>query len=87
MQHCCELWGRPAATALIPSLASELPYASCMALKKKKNGEFPGGLAVKDPPLSLWLGFNPWPGNFCMLQAWPKNIVKSNGNIVEKEPF
>ena len=32
-----------------------------------------------DPPLSLqqlgsllWLGFNPWPGNFCMAQVQPK---------------
>ena len=39
--------------------------------------EFPGGLLVKDPALSLlWLGFDPWPGNFCMLQAWPKNTSK-----------
>ena len=22
--------------------------------------------------LLLWLGFSPWPGNFCMLWAWPK---------------
>ena len=21
----------------------------------------------------LWCGFDPWPGNFCMLQAWPAN--------------
>jgi len=34
---------------------------------------------VKNPVLSLlWLGsllwprFDPWPGNFCMLQPWPK---------------
>ena len=25
--------------------------------------EFPGGLGLKDPALSLpWYGFNPWPG-------------------------
>ena len=30
-----------------------------------KPEEFPGGLAVKDPALSLpWLRFHPWPGNF-----------------------
>ena len=35
--------------------------------------EFSGGLVVKDPAWSLlWLGFNPWPGNFHMLQARPK---------------
>ena len=29
---------------------------------------FPCGLAIKDLALSLlWLGFDPWPGNFCML--------------------
>ena len=33
----------------------------------KVNIEFPGGLVVKDSALSLlWLGFNLWPGNFCM---------------------
>ena len=32
--------------------------------------EFPGGLAVKDPVLSLlWQRFDPWPGNF---QVQPK---------------
>ena len=37
------------------------------------KGEFPGGLAVKDPAMSvlwlwllLWHRFYPWPGNFCM---------------------
>ena len=34
-------------------------------------------LAVKDLALSLlWLGFRPWPGNFCMLLAQPK--IKKN---------
>ena len=35
------------------------------------------GLVIKDPALSLlwlgsllWRGFSPWPGNFCMMQAW-----------------
>ena len=41
--------------------------------KKKSKWEFPGGLVVKNPALSLlWLGFQPWPGNFCMTWAWPK---------------
>ena len=46
---------------------------------KKKFLEFAGGLVTKDPALSLlWLGlllwhrFNPWPRNFCMPWAWPK---------------
>ena len=35
--------------------------------------EFSGGLAVEDPTLPLlWLQFDPWPGNFYMLQAWKK---------------
>ena len=40
--------------------------------------EFPGGPGVKDSALSplwlrllLWLGFDPWPRNFGMLQAQP----------------
>lgn len=34
---------------------------------------FPGSLAVKDPMLSLlWSRFDPWPGNFCMLQVAAK---------------
>ena len=35
--HCCDLWCRLAAIALIWSLAWELPYASGMALKIKKK--------------------------------------------------
>ena len=34
---------------------------------------FPGGLVVKDLAWSLlWLGFDPWPGNFHGLRAQPK---------------
>lgn len=30
-------------------------------------------LVVEDSALSLlWLGFDPWPGNFCVLDTWPK---------------
>ena len=36
--------------------------------------EFPGGVVVRDPELSLlWLGFDTWPRNFHMLWAQPKN--------------
>ena len=29
---------------------------------------------IKDSALLvLWHRFDSWPGNFCMLQAWPKN--------------
>ena len=49
-------------------------------LKKKipKIRVFPGGLMVKDPALSLlWLGFDPWPGNFRMPGAAEKKKKKS----------
>ena len=30
---------------------------------------------VKDLALSLlWFRFDPWPGNFCMSQVWPKKM-------------
>ena len=34
---CYELWCKPAAAALIRPLAWELPYAACVALKRKKK--------------------------------------------------
>ena len=55
--------------------------------KKEAKGEFPGGLVVKDPALSVrWLRFDPWPGNFCMPQAWPKNKEKEfhRGSVVNE---
>ena len=40
---------------------------------------FPGGLVAKDLALSLlWHRFNPWPGNFRMPQAWPKQTNKKH---------
>ena len=44
------LWLWPAAAALIPALAWDLPYATGVAIKSKKEkkvSEFPCGLAVK----------------------------------------
>ena len=42
---------------------------------------FPGGLMVQDPALALqWGRFDPWPGNFCMLWAWPKKKKKPQQN-------
>ena len=36
---------------------------------------------VKDLALSrLWLGFDPWPGNFCMPGAQPKKTLPNNNN-------
>ena len=37
IQRCCELWCRPAATALIRPLAWEPPYAEGAALKRQKT--------------------------------------------------
>ena len=28
--------------------------------------------------LLLWCGFDPWPRNFCMQQAWPNGQMKEN---------
>ena len=57
------LWLWPAAAAPIRPLAWELPYAPEIGV------EFPGGLVVKDPALSLlwleslmWHEFDPYPG-------------------------
>ena len=39
---------------------------------------------IKDPALSLlWLGFDPWPWNFCMVWVWPKEKKKGGGNKKE----
>ena len=45
--------------------------------------EFPSGLVVKKDLMSslLWQGFDPWPGNFCMPQVWPKK-----GKKVHQQP-
>ena len=37
IQHCCELWWRPAAVALVRSLAWELSYNMSAALRRKKK--------------------------------------------------
>ena len=55
--------------------------------KNTKMGEFPGGLEVKDPALLslLWLWFNPWPQELCMLQAWPKTTKTKKKKNTEME--
>ena len=35
--HCCKVWHRPAATAVIQSPMQELPYAAGEAIKRKKK--------------------------------------------------
>ena len=60
--------------------------------KKKKGGGvnwvcrgFPGGLAVEDPALSLLgHGLNPWPGNLCLLQVWPKKKGCINFKVAKR---
>lgn len=45
-------------------------------MKKIYFLEFPDGLTLKDPALSLlWFGFNLWPRNFCMHH--PQKIIWS----------
>ena len=46
------LWHRPAAAALIRTLAWELPYATGVALKRKKNAEIPFYLEVNSSAFS-----------------------------------
>ena len=41
--HCCERWCRPAAVALIRSLAQKPPYAAGAALKSRRGGGWGGG--------------------------------------------
>ena len=37
----------------------------------------PDALVIKDSALLLlWLGFNPWPRNFCIMWVWPKKKKK-----------
>ena len=50
-----------------------------MQVVKSSELAFPDGLTVQDPALSLlrlgsllWLGFDPWPGDFHMLRVWPE---------------
>ena len=50
IQHCCELWCRLTAAALIRRLAWELPYASSVAIKSKKKLQ-----PLFSPSLTLFL--------------------------------
>ena len=65
---------------LIPGLGA--PFSSQQPKKKNKQKqkqkalkEFPVAQWIKYLALWLqWLGFDPWPGSFCMLQMQPKNM-------------
>ena len=58
---------------------------------------FPGGLAVKDPVLSLlwlrsllWLGFDPWPRNFHIPQDQAEKKQQKNEremHLVKRPPW
>lgn len=44
--------------------------------------EFRGGPAVKDSALSLmWLTFDPWPRNYCMLQIQLKKKIHTHKTL------
>ena len=63
--------------AMKPALRGK--FIAVSAYTKKKKQVFPGGLQVKNLVLSLlWFGFDPWPKNFHMPWAWPKNKKKKN---------
>ena len=54
-----------------------------LALLLKTNWEFPGGLAAKEPAVSLlWCGFDPQPEKFHMPQAQPKNPKNPSGHVI-----
>ena len=68
IQYCCDCGvSLSCSSDSAPSLGTSICHM-CECKKKKilqRGREFPGGLAVKDPVLSLlWCGFYPWPGNF-----------------------
>ena len=49
---------------------------------KYQNSEFPGGLAVEDPALSLlWLGFNPGPGIYMCQGCSQINKIKYQSRL------
>ena len=54
-----------------------------LCVPQDQGPEFPGGLVIKDPVLSmlwlgslLWCGFDSWPWNLHMPQPWPKKKKK-----------
>lgn len=58
-------------------------YSKCWQKKKSNKKlsilEFPGGLVIKDPALSLlWLGFSLWPRNFWM--PWVQPTRETGGS-------
>ena len=61
-----------------------------LVLMKTTSAEFPGGLVVKDSDCHCCgPGFNPWPGNLCLLQVQPrkrkeKNCITDNNNNREQ---
>ena len=49
---------------------------------RKSMREFTSGLVVKDLALSLlWCGFDPWPANSCISQAWPEKKFNEKKNV------
>ena len=59
-------------------------HATQNYLLKSKHREFPGGLLVKDPALSLlWL--SPWLGNFYMPQVPSKKKKKKSNEVRDRD--
>ena len=77
IRHCCELWCRPAAVALIPPLAWEPPYVTGVSLKrpKKKKTSKCTGPRAQHFLCSLItfqnLGQPPFSGALLQLPSWP----------------
>ena len=74
--------GEGAKTGLTAEQAchNRIPILPNISFTSKKKQEFPGGLSIKDPVLSLlWHGLDPWPRNFCMAQGTAKRRGRGRG--------
>ena len=67
------LWGRPAATAMIRPLAQELPYATGVALKRKKKKK--KGVPVVVQWLTNLTRNDEVAGSIPGLDQWVKDLV------------
>ena len=80
IQHCRELWCRPAAVAPIRPLAWEFPYAAGEALKRQRTKK----KREEKKRFTLWLGVETWAGTLSFstfenimllfLPGWPRSL-------------
>ena len=75
---------------IVSSLEYDLVHSGCCN-KNTIDLEFLGGFAAENSALSLlwlrsllWLGFDPWPGNFHVHWAWPKKHRRPSGHKQEE---